>query len=827
MTISQTQLVDILYKKLSGVSKTDTSTAKSPANEANASPQLSPGSTIWQQDYYIPGVTTLPTSNSSVVTVYRDSLSSTVQAVALSEGVAQETWATNLTDWISPQFGAGYQLQLYAGPPGRSNPQTFTNLPVGGSGNSDSWYFDYSAGIVNFADTNVPTPVANVANVVYVVGARYTGTKGINNFANLQIGSITINGNTITGNTGVTFGGNISGNVVGTILTPVQPYITTVGTLGNLAVTGNTATGNILVSSGFFWGNGNPIIFSNYGNSNVASLLSSFGSNSINTTGNVTASNINGNVYTDYIYPNTSTVTTFKSTSAIGLPIGGNVARPSGVAGYLRYNTDFNVVEFYNGTGWVSVVSNINGQNFYGDGTNTTYTLNQVTTANGILVSINGTVQQPGYAYTVSGNQITFAQVPLITDQIDIRFLAAAIAVDNIFNTDIIVSGNVLPGANVTYNLGSPTQMWQSLYVSSNTIYVGGTPLSIVSNVVTVGGVPLVTYSNANVTAYLAAGTDTTINGITTAWQSNAASQATDITTLYANAASQALSINSINSNITAANAAIVTANSYNQTYTTNAISTAINNLINSAPGTLDTLGEIAANLASEGSAINAITNSITNTNANVTAANAVIATLAPISSPALTGTPTAPTANISVNNTQVATTAYVHNMLPSGIIMLWSGSSASIPYGWYLCNGTNGTPDLRDRFLVGAGNTYSVGATGGTADAVVPSHTHTASSSTSVGITDPGHRHWISSAAYDDGNGSGTGANNQEYGLWADAGSYSSSDPNKSTGRYNLAATTGISASASTSTTVNAAGVSATGQNLPPYYALCYIMKS
>jgi hypothetical protein len=444
MTISQTQLVDILYKKLSGVSKTDTSTAKSPANEANASPQLSPGSTVWQQDYYIPAVTTLPTSNSSVVTVYRDTLSSTVQSVALSEGTAQETWATNLTDWIPPQFGAGYQLQLYAGPPGRSNPQTFTNLPVGGSGNSDSWYFDYSAGIVNFADTNVPTPVANVANVVYVVGARYTGTKGINNFANLQIANITINGNTITGNTGVTFGSNVTatnfvGNLVGNI--------SGVQTLTALTVTGNATTGNIL-TNGFFWANGNPVIFSNYGNANVATFLSSFGSNSISTTGNINSGNVisthYGNVYADIITPYQTTVTTFNSSTAVGLPTGGNVARPgSPTAGQIRYNSDYNSVEFYNGSGWVSVITNIAGQNFFGDGTSSTFTLNQTTTANGILVSINGTVQQPSYAYTVSGNQITFTQVPLITDQIDIRFLAAAVSVDNLFNVDVTVNGNI------------------------------------------------------------------------------------------------------------------------------------------------------------------------------------------------------------------------------------------------------------------------------------------------------------------------------------------------------------------------------------------------
>ena len=73
---------------------------------------------------------------------------------------------------------------------------------------------------------------------------------------------------------------------------------------------------------------------------------------------------------------------------------------------------------------------------------------------------------------------------------------------------------------------------------------------------------------------------------------------------------------------------------------------------------------------------------------------------------------------------------------IPSGGIILWSGSTGSVPSGWYLCDGTNGTPDLRNSFIVGAGNTYAVGATGGTADAIVVSHTHTAT------VTDPSHVH-------------------------------------------------------------------------------------
>ncbi len=51
---------------------------------------------------------------------------------------------------------------------------------------------------------------------------------------------------------------------------------------------------------------------------------------------------------------------------------------------------------------------------------------------------------------------------------------------------------------------------------------------------------------------------------------------------------------------------------------------------------------------------------------------------------------------------------------IKSGMIVMWSGTIASIPAGWTLCNGSNGTPDLRDRFIVGAGSGYAVGATGG-----------------------------------------------------------------------------------------------------------------
>ena len=51
---------------------------------------------------------------------------------------------------------------------------------------------------------------------------------------------------------------------------------------------------------------------------------------------------------------------------------------------------------------------------------------------------------------------------------------------------------------------------------------------------------------------------------------------------------------------------------------------------------------------------------------------------------------------------------------VPSGAILVWSGAVSAVPSGYVLCNGTNGTPNLQDSFVVGAGNSFSVNATGG-----------------------------------------------------------------------------------------------------------------
>ena len=185
-------------------------------------------------------------------------------------------------------------------------------------------------------------------------------------------------------------------------------------------------------------------------------------------------------------------------------------------------------------------------------------------------------------------------------------------------------------------------------------------------------------------------------------------------------------------------------------------------------------------------------------------AISSAISSKADVNSPSLTGTPTAPTATAGTNTTQIATTAFVlANGIPSGSIVMWSGSIGSIPTGWLLCNGSSGTPDLRDRFIVGAGSTYAVAATGGNANATLVSHSHTANSS----VSDPQHSH-NTFGQYGGGGNPGGSLNAQNPG-----------------GRNEP--TTSSSTGITVATSISTEGSSATNANLPPYYALAYIMKA
>lgn len=151
------------------------------------------------------------------------------------------------------------------------------------------------------------------------------------------------------------------------------------------------------------------------------------------------------------------------------------------------------------------------------------------------------------------------------------------------------------------------------------------------------------------------------------------------------------------------------------------------------------------------------------------------------------------------------------NELLPYGSIMMWSGTIATIPGGWVLCNGNNGTPDLRNRFIVGAGAdssgiamttiTGSDTKTGGSKDAPVVAHTHTGSTTTNGEHTHIYHRYTGTDILY------GTIWNDNNDGRYWD-------DPTGSSGSHNHSFTTDVT------------GASRDNANLPPYYAIAFIMK-
>ena len=135
-----------------------------------------------------------------------------------------------------------------------------------------------------------------------------------------------------------------------------------------------------------------------------------------------------------------------------------------------------------------------------------------------------------------------------------------------------------------------------------------------------------------------------------------------------------------------------------------------------------------------------------------------------------------------------------------SGMIILWSGAADAIPSGFVLCDGNNSTPNLTDRFIVGAGSGYAVNATGGSADATLPSHYHNY----------PGDDQLTAANGKSGGTQFGTTP------TWS----------NTFDDSFNYDATSTLTGGAKLWRTTTV-GESVTNKNLPPYYALCYIMKT
>ena len=128
MAITDSQKIDYLFKKVGyGATKTDVNSNKLAPNEAIPSPALIRGDVIWNQSDEIPSVK--PGSTSGVVQIYTGATS--VETTEDNTATANRTWKTGVTDWIPPQFGSTYLVNVYIHTSGdAANSNTISNLSL-------------------------------------------------------------------------------------------------------------------------------------------------------------------------------------------------------------------------------------------------------------------------------------------------------------------------------------------------------------------------------------------------------------------------------------------------------------------------------------------------------------------------------------------------------------------------------------------------------------------------------------------------------------------------------------------------------------------------
>jgi len=159
----------------------------------------------------------------------------------------------------------------------------------------------------------------------------------------------------------------------------------------------------------------------------------------------------------------------------------------------------------------------------------------------------------------------------------------------------------------------------------------------------------------------------------------------------------------------------------------------------------------------------------------------------------------------------------HLAQVAPAGIIVMWSGSIGAVPGGWALCDGTGGTPDLRNRFIVGAGDDYAVGANGG-----AQTHNHT--------ITVDGHALTVAELPAHDHAMFANLANDTPLSGATSVATRTSSSPGES--EYNLTTggatvpTLGLTAETGSGDAHTHTASAETADSRPPYFALAFIMK-
>ena len=269
----------------------------------------------------------------------------------------------------------------------------------------------------------------------------------------------------------------------GNLLAPGNISATGNVTGGNIDTAGQASLGNIRVSGDTITGTNGQVLINSAG-ADVNFIVS----------GDTQANLLVVDAGSDTVLIGTGTPTTnaalkIGTTNSILIPVGNTAQRPgTAVTGMVRFNTSLDVLEFYDSNSWTPASSEftvITADEFNGDGSTVAFTLSSDSTTAGTVVAINGVVQIPTTAYSVSGTTLTFTEAPEVNDVIDARIFTTTTSVTSLSNSGVTavvetlstanvqITGNLIPAANVAYDLGSTTRFWNDLYLAGNTIYLG------------------------------------------------------------------------------------------------------------------------------------------------------------------------------------------------------------------------------------------------------------------------------------------------------------------------------------------------------------------
>ncbi len=386
-----------------------------------------------------------------------------------------------------------------------------------------------TAGITSTGSLTASTTISATGNITggnLSAGSGIISTTGNINGANVNASAGITAGTTITATGNIT-GGNVT--TAGITSTGSLTASTTVTATGNVTG-GNVTTAGQVVATGNITG-GNVTAVALVAGANVTATSNVTGANIVGTTSgkfgnivisgdNITDTNgrvnfntamgdvdfaVNGDVVANVFYVDAGTGTAsfgsatqttnalvaFNTSTSVLMPVGNTAQRPAtGVTGMLRFNSTTDSLEVYDNAEWsavgVPIFTVIADEQFNGDGSTVAFTLGSEQTTASCIVSINGVVQLPTVAYSVTSTTLTFTEAPQSGDVIDVRQITTTTSVTSISNTggnaviqpnstlaQTDITGNLIPTANVTFDLGNSTNRWRDGYFSGSSLTLG------------------------------------------------------------------------------------------------------------------------------------------------------------------------------------------------------------------------------------------------------------------------------------------------------------------------------------------------------------------